>query len=68
VTEFFKQHFKSARPHLSNGDEITDEEIPVLVDQSVTFVMDQVQENAGNGESYMRRLCTAVEVIIRAYR
>ncbi|WP_344467238.1 hypothetical protein [Kitasatospora kazusensis] len=64
VRAFFNQHFTVAVPRRESGEPYAEADIPGLVDVTVEEVMRAVRRKAGNGESYMRRLCTAVEAVI----
>ncbi|MFJ8649506.1 hypothetical protein ACIRNI_25730 [Streptomyces sp. NPDC093546] len=66
---FFHQYFHEAPPApvaaLASGPP-RDAEIAALVDVAVEEVLRAA--GAGDGDSYMRRLCTAVEAAIHVYR
>ncbi|MET9433950.1 trypsin-like peptidase domain-containing protein [Streptomyces sp. NPDC006551] len=62
LREFFRRFFTE-----EEGTAPDDEAVPELVDVAVTEVL-EAAEAPGHGESYMRRVCTAVEETVRLHR
>ncbi|MCK7625275.1 hypothetical protein MUU72_19555 [Streptomyces sp. RS10V-4] len=65
LRRFFDQLFRESPPAALDGG---DGEIAGLVEVAVAEVLRAVRARDGSGESYMRRLCAAVEGAIRVYR
>ncbi|MFB7371483.1 trypsin-like peptidase domain-containing protein [Streptomyces sp. NPDC056222] len=61
LREFFREFFTQERPASDSAA------IPALVDVAVTEVLRAV-DTPGSGDSYMRRVCTAVEATVRLSR
>ncbi|MGD3106192.1 hypothetical protein [Streptomyces sp. YGL11-2] len=65
---FFDQYFHESPPRLSDTAQPDESVIAGLVDEAVDAVLRDSGVRDGDGDSYMRKICTAAEKAIRVYQ
>ncbi|MFB6437132.1 hypothetical protein ACFCVY_10150 [Streptomyces sp. NPDC056411] len=68
LRSFFEQVFHEAPPEPLTAADGRDASVDELVEVALEEVLHAIEEQAGSGESYMRRVCTAAEGAVRVYR
>ncbi|GGU73668.1 hypothetical protein GCM10010211_44570 [Streptomyces albospinus] len=65
---FFDQYFHESPPRLTDTAQPEESVIAGLVDEAVDAVLQDSRARDDDGDSYMRKICTAAEKAIRVYQ
>ncbi|MET7717921.1 hypothetical protein [Streptomyces sp. NPDC005407] len=68
LRSFFDQYFHESPPEFLGTGQPDESTIAELVDVAVQEVLRAAEADISNGESYMRKVCTAAEGAIRVYQ